>query len=120
MAEYKGACTGAMLDLAGEMAMRFQNTEIGTATITVPKNTRGIFNHTVHFEKPHTDPKIFLQLNTGASTGNPLLSMQPVVTYVHDTYFYITLTATNSPDSANLKELPSGKYYVDYLIIDRE
>ena len=120
MPEYKGSCTGAMLDKAGEMAMRFQNIEINTAKITVPSNIRGMFNYTVQFKETHTKPKIFLQLNIGSGTPTPALTMQPIATYIHDTFFYITLVAANSPDASSIKEIPSGTYYVDYMIVDGE
>lgn len=120
MPEYKGSCTGAMLDKAGEMAMRFQSIEINTAKITVPSNTRGMFNYTVQFKETHTKPKIFLQLNTGSGTPSPFLTVQPVATYIQDASFQITLMATNTPDASNVKDIPSGTYYVDYMIVDGE
>ena len=92
--------------------------EKGTASIKVPPNIRGMYNQTVHFGKSHKNPKIFLQLNIGSGAPTPALTMQPIATYIHDTFFYITLVAANSPDISNIKEIPSGTYKVDYLIID--
>lgn len=94
------------------------NMEKGTASIKVPPNIRGMYNQTVHFGKSHKNPKIFLQLNIGSGAPTPALTMQPIATYIHDTFFYITLVAANSPDASSIKEIPSGTYKVDYLIID--
>lgn len=94
------------------------NMEKGTASIKVPPNTRGMFNQTVHFGKSHKNPKIFLQLNTGSGTPAPFLTVQPIATYIHNTSFQVTLVATNTPDASNVKDVPSGTYKVDYLIID--
>ena len=94
------------------------NIEKGTASIKVPPNTRGMYNQTVHFGKSHKNPKIFLQLNIKSSKPTPYYTFHPIVSNVENTCFDISLIASNSPDSANFKQIPSGTYNVDYLIID--
>lgn len=94
------------------------NLETGTASITVPKNTTGMFSQTVHFGKSHKNPKIYLQLTLKSAKPTPYYAFQPIVSNVTSTCFDISLIATNSPDAAHFKEIPSGTYYIDYFIIN--
>lgn len=112
MANYQGSCTGAMLDKAGEMAMKYQSIEVGRVELTEAGGK------TIEFKNVHQNPRIFLQLNFNTDVPNPTWSVQPLASRITDTSFFLVLEPTDTHDNGMTKTVPKGTYYVDYFVID--
>lgn len=122
MPVYQGACTGAMLDKAGELATKYGNFELGRATIKITSSSP-IPTTSVDFKNDHTNPRIFLQVYdpSAITPGSKSILLKATVSRITSSGFIIGLTTSRfngDTSSGNSLYVPSGTYYVDYFVID--